>query len=128
MGQGNARQGGGGRPRPTDRNAKARVMVYGRALMRRTESVHRADFYRLSRWQGRDRAPRVRGLDGVERRTAELGERRQRRLARAAAQAYEAEHAAQAYEAEHGRPAFAANLIAGEPAIKLTAKQAIPRS
>ena len=28
---------GDGRPRPMDRNAKARVMVYARALMRRTE-------------------------------------------------------------------------------------------
>ena len=29
---------GDGRPRPMDRNAKARVMVYARALMRRTEA------------------------------------------------------------------------------------------
>ncbi len=28
---------GDGRPRPLDRNAKARVMVYARALMRRTK-------------------------------------------------------------------------------------------
>ena len=29
---------GEGRPRPMDRNAKARVMAYARALMRRTEA------------------------------------------------------------------------------------------
>ena len=29
---------GDGRPRPMDRNAKTRVMVYARALMRRTEA------------------------------------------------------------------------------------------
>jgi hypothetical protein len=28
---------GDGRPRPLDRNAKARIMIYARALMRRTE-------------------------------------------------------------------------------------------
>src|SRR5208337_4617424 len=44
---------GDGRPRPMDGNAKARVMVYARALMRRTEAIKALEDAGVLSWVNR---------------------------------------------------------------------------